>query len=260
MDQPLKVLLVENESLIYSDLVDFFEANDCEVLKHSRYGIVDSYEAALDVLKTNIPHIAVLDIELEGKKTGIQLGNYIIEHFWCVVMIVTGKSTKENHTAASRFGAFIVKRDKPLDKIQLIADLERLKPIAEQMGLRRTLGSFFDVTEFPIIKERKEIRKNIQWDDIKYIRTKDAAKNNVAFTLKSSRHCKWQTPLTMDELEKELPPFIVRFNPGEFVNVKHIDRSSNTPYTYYMGDMTFNITGAYKISASALISIYFNQF
>jgi two-component system response regulator LytT len=258
MDQPLKVLLVENESLIYSDLVDSFEANDCEVLKHPEYGIVDSYEAALDVLKTGTPHIAVLDIELEGKKTGIQLGNYIIEHFWCVVMIVTGMNTKENRTAASRFGAFVVKRDKPLDKQQLIADLDRLRPIAEHMGIRRTLGSFFDVTELPIGKEKREMRKNILWDDIRYISSKEGSKHNVVFNLKNKTQ--WQSVIKMEDLEKQLPPFIVRFNPSQFVNIKYLDRSSNTPYIYYMDELTFNITDAYKTSALALISLSFNQF
>ncbi|NVK82695.1 MAG: response regulator transcription factor [Cytophagia bacterium] len=70
-----KVLVVENEVLIADDLCDTLRNLDYEVLEPAF-----DYYAALNVLKTQPVDIVILDIQLGGKKSGLDVAEFIREH------------------------------------------------------------------------------------------------------------------------------------------------------------------------------------
>ncbi|MDF1697618.1 MAG: response regulator transcription factor [Saprospiraceae bacterium] len=67
-----KVLIVEDEILIADNIKKYLLLNGYAVS-----GIAISYDEAIELYETTAPDIVLLDIRLNGKKTGIDVGNYI---------------------------------------------------------------------------------------------------------------------------------------------------------------------------------------
>jgi two-component system, LytTR family, response regulator len=68
----VKILVVEDEFVISMQICDFLEDLGYEVLPP-----VTNYESAVEALKQGHPDIALLDIQLKGKRTGIDVAKHI---------------------------------------------------------------------------------------------------------------------------------------------------------------------------------------
>jgi DNA-binding LytR/AlgR family response regulator len=64
----MKILIVEDEPFAAEELKEKLEKLDHEVT-----GIAESYEEALELIRTNKPELALVDIELKSELTGIHL-------------------------------------------------------------------------------------------------------------------------------------------------------------------------------------------
>lgn len=65
----MKILVVEDEPFVAEDLQDKLES-----LQHRVTAIVDNYESAVEAIEKEIPDLVLLDIELKGHFSGIDLG------------------------------------------------------------------------------------------------------------------------------------------------------------------------------------------
>lgn len=115
---PIKILIVEDEPLIAEGIALH--------LKNSAFSVAAiAYDAdeALQALQTKNPDIAILDINLESKKDGIEIAEYINKICPIPFIYLTSYSDKailERAKATSPAG-FIVK---PFNKNTLLATLE----------------------------------------------------------------------------------------------------------------------------------------
>lgn len=102
----LKVLVVEDEMVIAMDLTDKLEEMGYEVLE-----TVASYDEAILALNRAKPDIAILDIQLEGKKTGIDLGEYLRTEHQIPFIYLTSNADKRtmNDAKATQPFAFLRK-------------------------------------------------------------------------------------------------------------------------------------------------------
>lgn len=66
------ILLVEDDSVVADTLKRKLEHADFRVV-----GSVTSYEAAVNALSARLPDAVLLDIELDGERTGIDLGHHL---------------------------------------------------------------------------------------------------------------------------------------------------------------------------------------
>lgn len=71
----VKILIVEDEMVIAMNLVSILEDLGYEVLDPA-----NSYEEAVESLTNDQPDIALLDIQLDGDKDGIDFARYIKQH------------------------------------------------------------------------------------------------------------------------------------------------------------------------------------
>lgn len=71
----VKILVVEDEAIIAMQLSDILEDIGYEVLP-----VVSDYESAVEHIKRSNPDIALLDININGEKSGIDIGRYITNH------------------------------------------------------------------------------------------------------------------------------------------------------------------------------------
>jgi DNA-binding NarL/FixJ family response regulator len=118
LTSPIKILIVEDEPLIAEGIALH--------LKNSSFVVsAIAYDAdeALHLLQTKTPDIAILDINLDSNKDGIELAEYINKAYPMPFIYLTSYSDKtimERAKATSPAG-FIVK---PFNKNTLLATLE----------------------------------------------------------------------------------------------------------------------------------------
>ncbi|MBK7697083.1 MAG: response regulator transcription factor [Saprospiraceae bacterium] len=85
----VRVLIVEDEPLIAENLAMYLNNNDYEVA-----GIAYDFEEGMLSLKEGKPDIVLLDINLEGKQDGIDLGKYIHEKLGIPFVFLSSYSDK----------------------------------------------------------------------------------------------------------------------------------------------------------------------
>ncbi len=81
---PVKILIVEDEHLVALQISDMLIKTGYQVLP-----VVTNYEEAIVLLHSEKPDIAILDINLEGNKTGIDLARYINENIQIPFIFLT---------------------------------------------------------------------------------------------------------------------------------------------------------------------------
>lgn len=89
MEQPIKILIVEDNVIIADDMQSMLEEIGYEVV-----GNVIVYEQAVEVLKKTPVDLALIDIMLASKKTGIDLGKHIREAYNIPFIFVTSNSDR----------------------------------------------------------------------------------------------------------------------------------------------------------------------
>lgn len=114
----VKILVVEDEQIISMQICDFLENIGYQVLPP-----VTNYEEAVVFLHSEKPDIAILDIELEGDKTGMDIAKYIKEHIHIPFIFLTIKANRETIERAKLLNppAYLVK---PFKKEDLFASVE----------------------------------------------------------------------------------------------------------------------------------------
>jgi DNA-binding NarL/FixJ family response regulator len=115
---PIKILIVEDEPLIAEGIALHLK-NSIFTVTHTAYDAED----AIHLLQTRMPDIAILDINLEGEKDGIQIAEYINSECPIPFIYLTSYSDKTTMDRAKETSpsGFIVK---PFNKNTLLATLE----------------------------------------------------------------------------------------------------------------------------------------
>ena len=118
MSNKLKILIVEDEPVIAENISIYLDNNDFEVSAIA----YDSDEAFLQ-LKNNTPDAAILDINLESDKDGIDVAAYINKEIQIPFLFLTSYSNKNTLDKAKQVkpSGYIVK---PFNEKTLLASLE----------------------------------------------------------------------------------------------------------------------------------------
>ncbi|TAH05976.1 MAG: DNA-binding response regulator [Sphingobacteriales bacterium] len=114
----IKVLIVEDEPLIAKNIGMYLNNNNYEVA-----GIAYDPEEAFYQLNKERPDFAILDINLESDKTGIDIADYINKTYFIPFIYLTSYSDKETIDRAklTKPAGFIVK---PFNEKTLYATIE----------------------------------------------------------------------------------------------------------------------------------------
>lgn len=83
----MKILLVEDELIIAEDMKVMLEKLNYHVI-----GIAVNYDEAIQLIKSNIPDLVLVDITIEGTKDGIDLVAHINEYFDIPVIFATSNT------------------------------------------------------------------------------------------------------------------------------------------------------------------------
>ncbi len=131
MTERLKVLVVDDEQVILDSARKILAADRLQVI------LAPDTEAAQQILLSERPDIAIIDLVLPGA-SGMKLLELALEHDPALVIIITtGYSTVENAVAALKHGAFDF-LPKPFTCDELLSCIARARRAVE---LRLTLGA-----------------------------------------------------------------------------------------------------------------------
>lgn len=118
MEQPIKILIVEDNVIIADDMQSMLEEIGYEIVDN-----VIVYEQAEEVLKNNQIDLVLIDIILASDKTGIDLGKHIREKYNIPFIFVTSNSdraTVENAKTVKPNGYLV----KPFEQQDLYTSIE----------------------------------------------------------------------------------------------------------------------------------------
>ncbi|MGB7392965.1 MAG: response regulator, partial [Pricia sp.] len=118
MEQPIKILIVEDNVIIADDMQSMLEEIGYEIVDN-----VIVYEQAEEVLKNQQVDLVLIDIILASDKTGIDLGKHIRANYDIPFIFVTSNSdraTVENAKSVKPNGYLV----KPFEQQDLYTSIE----------------------------------------------------------------------------------------------------------------------------------------
>lgn len=97
----IKVLIVEDEPIIARNIAMYLRNHDYEVT-----GIAHDYEEAAYLLKWHTPDFAILDVNLESEKDGINIAEAINNQYFIPFVYLTSYSDKDTLDRAKKTNPF----------------------------------------------------------------------------------------------------------------------------------------------------------
>ena len=221
MEQPIRILIVEDNVIIADDMQSMLEEIGYEIVDN-----VIVYEQAEEVLRTQQVDLVLIDIILASDKTGIDLGKHIRENYDIPFIFVTSNSdraTVENAKTVKPNGYLV----KPFEQQDLYTSIEiALSNFTYGIGGNKHEDSLSDddvpmsnsILKDSIFVKKQHLYYRIQFGDIQFIKA-----DNVYLEVNTiDKKFLVRSPLK-DYLEKLPKNKFYRAHKSYIVNVDHID-------------------------------------
>lgn len=211
----VKILVVEDEMIIADNICDALDDLGYEALEPAI-----NYTEAILRIEEEKPDIAILDIQLSGKKTGIDIAKKIRESYDFPFIFLTSNSDALTVNQAKEVmpPAYLVK---PFSKDELFTSIEiALHNFSKKIGEVDTENLIIKDSLF--VKD-KGFYSKIDFDDILYLKSSHVY---IEIVLKSNKKMVVRTSLN-DILEK-LNDHFVRVHRGFIINTKYLSQITHT--------------------------------
>lgn len=268
-----KVLIVEDDFILYDELCEFFEEKGFAIVKNRDESAVDTYEEAVALVTKHKPDIAILDIRLKGEKDGIDVGVFIKQHYHIPVIYLSAYPNPEHLERIRQSGdeRFVMKASKPLDKNQLWAMFYLALPEADVRMKEKSIGKFFSVKEMRVKQENNhqrviskeaaeplEIQTFFKWEDIVFIESYNSkiagSGNNNLLIHTCAPEKVYMMRSSLNELEELLPEYFSRFDQSTILNLRKITARIKQGARYLIGDLSFKMSDTYRSRAQEKIA------
>ncbi len=220
MEQPIKILIVEDNVIIADDMQSMLEEIGYEIVDN-----VIVYEQAEEVLRTKQVDLVLIDIILASDKTGIDLGKHIRDNYDIPFIFVTSNSdraTVENAKTVQPNGYLV----KPFEQQDLYTSIEIALSNFIYGAKNRPAGGSEQADEVAsnsVLKDSIFVKKQhlyyrIQFEDILFIKA-----DNVYLEV-NTRDKKFLVRSPLKDYLTKLPQNkFYRAHKSYIVNVDHID-------------------------------------
>ncbi len=152
----MKILVVEDDPLVADDLLDKLDRLSFQVT-----AVAESYEAALAAVELEKPDLALLDIELKGTLTGIDL-SVELAHMGIPFIYLTSIQDLSTFLRA--------KSTAPLKNLAKPIDLLNLRNALLEIDLTPVVPSAgFSTERIPLITDKDGIKQRIDPERIVYL-------------------------------------------------------------------------------------------
>lgn len=255
-----KILIVEDEFVLYDEISDFLTEKGFEVANFTK-----SYNEAIDSIKKFSPDLALLDINLEGEKDGIDLGEIFNKTYNIPFIYITSFDDEVTLKRALRTkpSHFMTKGKPNLNLNQLLIDI-KLALSNLNKDVKVTKKGVFVLKDY--LNEMKNLQNTsgdflsnelIEFNDISYISREDYYKNqndkektkvkiNYFRVITANGYCYFYND-SLKNMIKKLPFEFGRISEHTIVNLsaKNLDGKVNNSKISINGKV-FKISNSYK--------------
>ncbi len=214
MPAKLKILIVEDEPLIADHIEQYVLDAGFECS-----GIADNFQDAKTLIQKENPDMILLDINLGDGPDGVDIANYINQHFkkpFIFISSNTDNKTLERVKLTNPYG-FIVKPFKATD-IQTQINLAWHSFNLQKENTQVQFADSFLVNDHFFIKDKHSLVK-VNYSDVLYA---EACDN---YTIIYTTQAKYVLSYTLKIVEEKLAPFsFFRTHRSFLVNLKHIQK------------------------------------
>lgn len=232
------ILIVEDKAILYKRLsMALAEEN------YSVDGYTPSVEKALERIQSKMPDIVLLDIDLEGEQTGIDLGKILSSTYKIPFIYVTDYDDNETffESLQTNHDNFLVKTKPHLDTKQVVRAIQTaLGRSRKEVGLltKDALLCFTDYIENTKEHNSSQVSQvPVSLEEIALITT-NSTKKDEEKTREKGRPCfkklkanysrveNWKKqsfylPVSLTEISGKLPYNFIRINESEVINLSH---------------------------------------
>lgn len=210
-----KILVVEDEIIIADNI--------CDTLKDLGYHVLEpaiNFTEAIETIENNMPDIAILDVQLSGKKTGIDLAKFILENYKLPFIFLTSNSDIVTLNEAKKVtpSAYLVK---PFSKRELYTSIEvalynyRQSPIL-------TKEKEDSILQDALFLKVKGVYQKIMLNDILYIKSEHVylelfLRNNKSLLVRA----------TFNDIKSKLTKNFIRVHRSFIVNSIYLTQIEN---------------------------------
>lgn len=229
----MKILIVEDDPLVAEDLAD-----DLGQIHHHVTAVAESYEQALAAIAALVPDLVLVDIELKGRLTGIDLGAKLSEMGIAFIYLTSIQDIPTFFRAKAT--SPLKNLAKPIDPVNLRNTLLEIEnPPAPAPADRITM-----------IADKNGVRKPIDKDHIIYIKA-GRTYSDIFFT-DGSRHT-LSIPMSKTVL-KLASKDLVAINRSCHVHIGHIISIEGNEITMSDGEK-FLVKLSYRASFNSHLNL-----
>lgn len=272
------ILIVEDKAILYKRL--------SMALKQENYsvdGFTPSVEKALERIQLKMPDIALLDIDLEGEQTGVDLGKILATDYKIPFIYVTDYDDNETffESLQTKHDNFLVKTKPHLDTKQVLraiqTALHRNKK-AHQPCLKDALMCFTDyIGQTKDFNSTQVSQIPVPFDEIVLITT-NSTKKDEPKSQERGKPCyhklktnytrveNWKKdsfylPISLAEIIGKLPHNFIRINESEIVNLSHhVLEGRINGSRLKIGDYICHISKTYKPEVEKRLGLLYQKF
>ena len=212
-----KILIVEDESLVALDMVDMLSRMGYELLPNAM-GFTD----AVDILDNHKPDLILLDINLSGSKTGIDLAQLLRDKYKVPFIFITSHSDKQTVTNASATlpSGYLVK---PFDAEDLFTSIEvALANHAAKGGVLRNVDTGLKVDDSIFVKTDRNFIK-VKIADILWL---ESEHNYMFIVTEKGKHIVRSS--FKDFLENIPNDYFIQVHKSYIVNINKVESFSHS--------------------------------
>lgn len=205
----IKILVVEDELIIADNICDALEDLGYEALEPAI-----NYTEALIRIEEEKPDIAILDIQLSGRKTGIDIAKKIRESYNFPFIFLTSNSDAYTLNQAKEVmpPAYLVK---PFSKEELYTSIEiALFNFSNKIG--KIDKDNLIIKDSIFIKEKGSYTK-LNFDDILYLKSA-----HVYIEIILKKHQKIVVRTSLNDILEKLNKNFIRIHRGYIVNIQYL--------------------------------------
>lgn len=170
----IRILIIEDDPIIAADIADYLNNVDYRVS-----GIAYNPTQAYEQLKTNLPDLILLDINLSAEQNGIDIATFIHQNYAIPFIFLTSYSTRDilNKAKITEPSGYIVK---PFDEEDLFATIEialynfaqkqkYTRPLLDFARINKSLVNPLSDREFEVLQQIFEGKTKQQMADTLFV-------------------------------------------------------------------------------------------
>lgn len=241
----IEVLIVEDDLSFAIELEMLIEDIGCKVLKR-----VDNSAAALEVIFGNEPDLILMDIDIKGMLSGVEIAQKI-KHLNIPVLFITSHHEMAMYKQATESNSigYLVK---PLQSFTLRSTINlAIEQLASSKAKESNSSDSEDIKSFLannyFFFKKKDIYQKVNINDLLYLQSDNVYIN--IFTVEE----KFVVRQKLSEMLNKLPKQFIAIHRSTIVNIRQVDRYNHQTHKLFVNGTPLEVSRSKREEILALL-------